>query len=94
MKNAKQNNVLQTNLRVVQAGGNCTQTTPGEVIKTANGVTVIGRTDWPSQMAAQSSTLYGNNVRCVCAPLACSVCDFVEMASNACTIFDLFEGGS
>ncbi|MEM9270030.1 MAG: proton-translocating transhydrogenase family protein, partial [Pseudomonadota bacterium] len=28
-----------------------------------NGVTIVGYTDFPSQMATQSSTLYGNNLR-------------------------------
>jgi len=34
-----------------------------EVIKTDNGVTVVGYTDFPSRMAAQSSTLYATNIR-------------------------------
>eukprot|EP01083_Nonionella_stella_P145386 455422_1 len=44
-----------------EAGGNCELTKPGEVYK-HNGVTIIGRTDWPSSMASQSSALYGNNL--------------------------------
>ena len=46
-----------------ERGGNCDLTVPDEKIVTKNGVTIIGYTDFPSQMAAQSSTLYSNNVR-------------------------------
>ena len=45
-----------------EAGGNVETTEPGEVIVTPNGVTCIGYTDLPSRMAAQSSTLYSNNI--------------------------------
>jgi len=34
-----------------------------EKIVTDNGVTIIGYTDFPSRMAAQSSTLYATNIR-------------------------------
>ena len=44
-----------------EQGGNCELTRPGEVASDS-GVTVIGFTDLPSRMAAQSSQLYGNNV--------------------------------
>ncbi len=44
-----------------EQGGNCELTQPGEAI-VDNGVTVIGFTDLASRMAAQSSTLFGNNV--------------------------------
>jgi len=44
-----------------EQGGNCELTRPGEVVSD-EGVTVIGFTDLPSRMAAQSSQLYGNNV--------------------------------
>jgi len=44
-----------------EQGGNCELTQPGEVVCEA-GITVIGFTDLPSRMAAQSSQLYGNNV--------------------------------
>jgi len=44
-----------------EQGGNCELTRPGEVVK-EDGLTVIGFTDLPSRMAAQSSQLYGNNV--------------------------------
>ena len=44
-----------------EQGGNCQLTEPGEkVVK--QGVTLIGYTDLPSRMAAQSSQLYGTNL--------------------------------
>ena len=46
-----------------ERGGNCELTKADERIVTKNGVTVIGYTDFPSRMAAQSSTLYANNIR-------------------------------
>ena len=46
-----------------EQGGNCDLTVPGEKVLTSNGVTVIGYTDLPSRMAAQSSQLYGTNLR-------------------------------
>ncbi|MDO5604462.1 MAG: Re/Si-specific NAD(P)(+) transhydrogenase subunit alpha [Paracoccus sp. (in: a-proteobacteria)] len=45
------------------AGGNCEMTIPDEKFITENGVTIVGYTDFPSRMAAQSSELYGNNIR-------------------------------
>ncbi|BAZ45392.1 NAD(P) transhydrogenase subunit alpha [Chondrocystis sp. NIES-4102] len=44
-----------------EQGGNCEVTRPNEVYK-YNGVTIIGLTDLPSRMAAQSSQLYGTNL--------------------------------
>lgn len=46
-----------------ERGGNCELTVKDEKIVTDNGVTIIGYTDFPSRMAAQSSTLYATNVR-------------------------------
>ena len=46
-----------------ERGGNCDLTVPDEKIVTPNGVTIIGYTDFPSRMAAQSSTLYSTNIR-------------------------------
>ena len=46
-----------------ERGGNCDLTVPNEKIVTANGVTIVGYTDFPSRMATQSSTLYSNNIR-------------------------------
>ncbi|MFK7902686.1 MAG: Re/Si-specific NAD(P)(+) transhydrogenase subunit alpha, partial [Nitratireductor sp.] len=46
-----------------EKGGNCKLTVADKKIVTKNGVTIIGYTDFPSQMATQSSTLYSNNIR-------------------------------
>jgi len=45
-----------------EQGGNCELTQADEVVD-ADGVTVIGYTDLPSRLAAQSSQLYGTNLR-------------------------------
>jgi NAD(P) transhydrogenase subunit alpha len=45
-----------------EQGGNCELTEPGRVAK-AGGVTIIGYTDMPSRLAAQSSQLYATNLR-------------------------------
>ena len=45
-----------------EQGGNCALTEPGEVA-VKHGVTIIGYTDLPSRLAAQSSQLYGTNLR-------------------------------
>lgn len=45
-----------------EQGGNCKLTRANEVIE-HHGVTLIGYTDLPSRMAAQSSQLYGTNLR-------------------------------
>jgi len=52
-----------------ERGGNCDLTVPDEKIVTENGVTIVGYTDFPSRMAAQSSTLYSNNIRHMMADL-------------------------
>ncbi len=44
-----------------EQGGNCEVTKPGEIYR-YQGVTIIGLTDLPSRMAAQSSQLYGTNL--------------------------------
>lgn len=46
-----------------ERGGNCKLTVMDQKIVTENGVTIIGYTDFPSRMAAQSSTLYATNIR-------------------------------
>ena len=46
-----------------ERGGNCDLTVTDEKVVTKNGVTIIGYTDYPSRMAAQSSTLYSTNIR-------------------------------
>jgi len=45
-----------------EQGGNCELTEP-EKVAIHNGVTIIGYTDLPSRMAAQSSQLYASNLR-------------------------------
>jgi len=52
-----------------EKGGNCELTVADEKIVTKNGVTIVGYTDFPSRMAAQASTLYGNNIRHMMADL-------------------------
>jgi proton-translocating NAD(P)+ transhydrogenase subunit alpha len=52
-----------------ERGGNCDLTVMDEKIVSKNGVTIIGYTDFPSRMAAQSSTLYSNNIRHMLADL-------------------------
>jgi NAD(P) transhydrogenase subunit alpha len=44
-----------------EQGGTCEITVPGKVIK-KHGVSIIGYTDLPSRMAAQSSQLYATNI--------------------------------
>jgi len=46
-----------------ERGGNCDLTVKDQKIETKNGVTIVGYTDLPSRMAAQSSELYANNIR-------------------------------
>ncbi len=46
-----------------ERGGNCDLTVVDEKVVSKNGVTVIGYTDFPSRMAAQSSSLYATNIR-------------------------------
>ncbi|MHA3702174.1 Re/Si-specific NAD(P)(+) transhydrogenase subunit alpha [Jatrophihabitans sp. YIM 134969] len=43
-------------------GGNVAGTVPGEVVHTANGVTIIGYTDLAGRLPAQASQLYGTNL--------------------------------
>ncbi len=45
-----------------EQGGNCELTEPGKVV-VKHGVTLIGYTDLPSRLAAQSSSLYATNLR-------------------------------
>jgi len=52
-----------------EKGGNCELTVADEKVVSENGVTIIGYTDFPSRMAAQSSTLYSNNIRHMIADL-------------------------
>ncbi|MEO0860180.1 MAG: Re/Si-specific NAD(P)(+) transhydrogenase subunit alpha [Pseudomonadota bacterium] len=52
-----------------EKGGNCELTEMDKRVVTDNGVIIIGYTDFPSRMATQSSTLYGNNIRHMMADL-------------------------
>ena len=45
-----------------EQGGNCELTEPDEVV-VRDGVSIIGYTDLPSRLAAQSSQLYATNLR-------------------------------
>ncbi|MGD8810965.1 MAG: Re/Si-specific NAD(P)(+) transhydrogenase subunit alpha [Gammaproteobacteria bacterium] len=51
-----------------EQGGNCELTEPGEAV-VRHGVTIIGYTDLPSRLAAQSSQLYATNLRHMLAEL-------------------------
>ena len=44
------------------AGGNVAATRPGEAITTANGVKVLGYSNWPGRIAGASSALYARNL--------------------------------
>jgi NAD(P) transhydrogenase subunit alpha len=46
-----------------ERGGNCDLTEMDKKVVSKNGVTIIGYTDFPSRMAAQSSELYATNIR-------------------------------
>ena len=46
-----------------EQGGNCDLTKADEIIVSDNGVRIVGYTDFPSRMAAQSSTLFATNIR-------------------------------
>ncbi|RUM24421.1 Re/Si-specific NAD(P)(+) transhydrogenase subunit alpha [Rhizobium vallis] len=52
-----------------ERGGNCDLTRLDEKVISDNGVTIIGYTDFPSRMAAQSSSLYAMNIRHMLADL-------------------------
>lgn len=45
-----------------QTGGNCELSKADKVVKTRNGVKIIGYTDLPSRLPSQSSQLYGTNL--------------------------------
>jgi proton-translocating NAD(P)+ transhydrogenase subunit alpha len=46
----------------VEAGGNVEGSRPGEVVATANGVTILGYLNVPSRIAADASRLYARNL--------------------------------
>ena len=45
-----------------EAGGNCAATVPGEIATTANGVKVVGWTNWPARIPVAASNLYARNL--------------------------------
>ncbi len=45
-----------------ELGGNCELSKVGEVVRTDNGVTIIGYNDLPSRLPGQASQLYGQNI--------------------------------
>ncbi len=45
-----------------ELGGNCELSRVGEVVRTENGVTIIGYNDLPSRLPGQASQLYGQNI--------------------------------
>jgi NAD(P) transhydrogenase subunit alpha len=51
-----------------EQGGNCTLTSPGEVIE-INGVTIIGHYNFPSRLSADASALYAKNLLNYLTPL-------------------------
>ncbi|MDH4020275.1 MAG: Re/Si-specific NAD(P)(+) transhydrogenase subunit alpha [Xanthomonadales bacterium] len=61
MVNTMKNGSVIVDLAAEQ-GGNCELTEPEKVVD-HNGVTIIGYTDMPSRLAAQSSQLYATNLR-------------------------------
>ena len=46
----------------VEAGGNVEGSKPGEVVTTANGVSIVGWTNLPGRIAADASALYARNL--------------------------------
>lgn len=46
----------------VEMGGNVTQSKPGEVVETENGVKIVGHENMPSRLASDASALYSKNL--------------------------------
>ena len=46
-----------------EQGGNCDLTEKNKIIESDNRVKIVGYTDFPSRMAAQSSTPHSTNIR-------------------------------
>ena len=46
----------------VEQGGNVEGSEPGEIVTTANGVTIIGHANVPSRIAVDASQLYARNL--------------------------------
>jgi len=47
----------------IERGGNVEGAKPGEIVTTTNGVKIVGLLNWPSRMAADSSSLFARNIR-------------------------------
>ena len=74
-----------------EQGGNCEFTKPDQVTRSDNGVTLIGYTDLPSRLAAQSSQLYATNLRHLLADMTPEkdgrlVIDFDDEAVRGATV--------
>ena len=74
-----------------EQGGNCELTEPDQVTRSDNGVTLIGYTDLPSRLAAQSSQLYATNLRHLLADMTPEkdgrlVIDFDDEAVRGATV--------
>ncbi len=46
----------------VEAGGNVTQSKPGEIVETDNGVLIVGHRNVPSRLASDASALFAKNL--------------------------------
>lgn len=47
----------------IERGGNVEGAKAGEIVETKNGVKIVGHLNWPSRMAADSSSLFARNLR-------------------------------
>lgn len=47
----------------IERGGNVAGAKAGKIVETANGVKIVGHLNWPSRMAADSSSLFARNLR-------------------------------
>lgn len=47
----------------IERGGNVQGAKAGEIVETKNGVKIVGTLNWPSRMAADSSSLFARNLR-------------------------------
>ncbi|PHR91358.1 MAG: NAD(P)(+) transhydrogenase (Re/Si-specific) subunit alpha [Robiginitomaculum sp.] len=47
----------------IERGGNVEGAKAGKIVETANGVKIVGHLNWPSRMAADSSSLFARNLR-------------------------------
>ncbi len=63
----------------VEAGGNVTQSKPGEVVETDNGVLIVGHRNVPSRLASDASSLYAKNLLNFLQPMIASETGSLEM---------------